>query len=78
MKPGSQIPQRRGQGMDVSAVNRARTSDVRPRPDKIGIMVAQKTLEAARQNQESSGTSRAEGAKKFAHPYLGHNVDIYV
>ena len=64
--------------MDVSAVNRIQSADFRPKADKIGLLVAQKTLESARQNQESGRTERAGAAKRHAHPYLGHNVDIYV
>ena len=64
--------------MDVSAVNRIQSADFRPKADKIGLLVAQKTLESARQNQESGRTERTGAAKSYAHPYLGHNVDIYV
>lgn len=63
--------------MEVSAINRAQIPPVKPKTDKLGVMVAQRSLEAARQNQESAGTKGA-GAKQFDHPYLGHNVDIYV
>jgi hypothetical protein len=67
-----------GKAMDVSAVNKIPSADYRPKADKIGLLVAQKTLESARQNQETGGTGRTGGAKRHAHPYLGHNVDIYV
>ena len=64
--------------MNVSSVNRAQTPNVKLNTDKIGVMVAQKSLEAARQNQESSGSGRTGNAQSFTHPFLGHNVDIYV
>ena len=65
--------------MGISPIQQMQTADFRPRADKIGLMAAQKTLEAARKNQESERTNRpAAPEKKFAHPYLGHNVDIYV
>jgi hypothetical protein len=67
-----------GTAMDVSAVNKIHSADFRPKADKIGLLVAQKTLESARQNQETGGTVRTGAAKRHAHPYLGHNVDIYV
>jgi len=63
--------------MNVSAINKMQSADFRPKSDKIGLLVAQKTLESARQNQEA-GSSERGGAKRQAHPYLGHNVDIYV
>jgi len=62
--------------MAISAVDRTRTSEVTSKTEKIRI--AQRSIEAARQNQESSETPRTGSTKKFAHPYLGHNVDIYV
>ena len=64
--------------MDVSTVNRIQSADFRPKSDKIGLLVAQKTLESARQNQESGAADRTGAAKRHAHPYLRHNVDIYV
>ncbi len=64
--------------MNISAINYSRISDVRPKTDKIGVMVAQKSLEAAKQNQESVGTGRTGSVNDFSHPFLGHNVDIYV
>ena len=57
--------------MNVSGADRIQTN----KTDKMGVIVAQRSLEAARQNQESGKT---QNGKKFAHPYLGHNVDIYV
>ena len=67
--------------MNFSAVNRAQSSDVKPKTDKMGVILAQRAIEAARQNQTAGGSNRtekAEGGKSFAHPFLGHNVDIYV
>ncbi|MHC1762352.1 MAG: hypothetical protein AB9917_23110 [Negativicutes bacterium] len=66
--------------MNVSAVNRTQSSDVKPKTDKMGIILAQRAIEAARQNQTAGagGTEKKEDGKSFAHPYLGHNVDIYV
>ncbi len=68
--------------MNFSAVNRAQSSDVKPKTDKMGVILAQRAIEAARQNQTAGGSSnrseKTEGGKSFAHPYLGHNVDIYV
>lgn len=64
--------------MNISAVDHSRISDLRPKTDKIRVMVAQKSLEAARQNQESVGTGKTGSVNNFAHPFLGHNVDIYV
>ena len=64
--------------MNISAVNRAQTPNVKLNTAKIGVMVAQKSLEAARQNQETSGGDRTGNAQSFSHPFLGHNVDIYV
>ena len=61
--------------MDVSAVGRAQSTQVKPKNDKLGVIVAQKSLEAAMQNQSKE---RVNAAKEFPHPYLGHNVDIYV
>ena len=63
--------------MDISAINQMRSNDLRPKADKIGLLVAQTTLESARQNQEATGSGR-NNANRHAHPYLGHNVDIYV
>ena len=63
--------------MNISAINQMRSTDLRPKADKIGLLVAQKTLESARQNQETNGSGR-NNANRHAHPYLGHNVDIYV
>ena len=42
--------------MDISAINQMRSNDLRPKADKIGLLVAQKTLESARQNQEATGS----------------------
>ena len=53
--------------MDVSAVNRIQSADFRPKADKIGLLVAQKTLESARQNQETGVTERTGVAKRHAH-----------
>ena len=64
--------------MNVSSVNRAQTPNVKLNTDKIGVMVAQKSLEAARQNQETRGDGKTGNAPNFTHPFLGHNVDIYV
>lgn len=68
--------------MNVSAVNRTQSSDVKPKSDKMSVILAQRAIEAARQNQTAGGSSnrteKTEGGKSFAHPYLGHNVDIYV
>ena len=61
--------------MDISAVGRSQTTQVKPKKDILGVMVAQKSLEAAMQNQSKD---RVNASKEFAHPYLGHNVDIYV
>ena len=63
--------------MNISAINQVRSTDLRPKADKIGLLVAQRTLESARRNQEAAGNDR-NIAKRHAHPYLGHNVDIYV
>ena len=57
--------------MNVSGADRTQTN----KTDKMGVIVAQRSLEAARQNQESE---KSGNGKKFSHPYLGHNVDIYV
>lgn len=46
--------------------------------DKLNVLVAQRSLEAATQNQAKEQGGQANSAKTFAHPYLGHNVDIYV
>ena len=67
--------------MNISAVNRTQSSDVKPKADKMGVLLAQRAIEAARQNQTAGGSNHAEkktGGKSFAHPFLGHNVDIYV
>ena len=68
--------------MNVSAVNRTQSSDVKPKPDKMGVILAQQAIEAARQNQTAGGGSnhaeKKAGGKSFEHPYLGHNIDIYV
>lgn len=65
--------------MNISAVNRVQNSDVRTKTDRMGVFVAQRAIEAARQNQGVDGAEKKTGvAKSFAHPYLGHNVDIYV
>jgi len=64
--------------MNVSSGNRIQTADVGPTKNKIGVLVAQRSLEAARQNQESDGIVQGNKSKIFAHPFLGHNVDIYV
>lgn len=61
--------------MDVSAVGRSQTVQGKTKKDVLGVMVAQKSLEAAMQNQSKD---RVSTAKEFSHPYLGHNVDIYV
>lgn len=63
--------------MNISAMKPLQSADLRPKADKIGLLVAQKSLEAARQNQQSE-TVRPERPSRFNHPYLGHNVDIYV
>ncbi len=62
--------------MDISSVDRTRVPEATQKSEK--IRVAQKTIEAARQNQASNETVKTGSAKKFAHPYLGHNIDIYV
>jgi len=62
--------------MDISAVERTRAPESTLKSEK--IRVAQQTIEAARQNLASNETMKTGSAKKFAHPYLGHNVDIYV
>ncbi len=64
--------------MNVAGVGRAQTATVQTKTDKIGIIVAQRSIEAARQNQAAGEAASAKGSKLFAHPYLGHNVDIYV
>jgi hypothetical protein len=64
--------------MNVAGGGRAQTATVQTRTDKIGIIVAQRSIEAARQNQAAGEAAGVKGAKQFAHPYLGHNVDIYV
>jgi len=61
--------------MNVSAVDRSQSIQVKPKNDTLGVMVAQKSLEAAMQNQSKD---RVSSSKNFSHPYLGHNVDIYV
>ena len=76
-----QVAYRGGRGMNISAVNRTQSSDTKPKTDKMGVLLAQRAIETARQNQTAGGSNRtekAEGGKSFAHPYLGHNVDIYV
>ncbi len=69
--------------MNISAVNRTQSSDIKSKTDKMGVLLAQRAIEAARQNQTADGSSnrtekKTESGKSFAHPYLGHNVDIYV
>lgn len=64
--------------MNVSGIGRAQTATVQPKTGKIGVMVAQRSIEAARQNQAISEAAKNGETKQFAHPYLGHNVDIYV
>ncbi len=62
--------------MNVSSTKSMQSADFRPKADKIGLLVAQKSLEAARQNQGDASVN--DRPKRHAHPYLGHNVDIYV
>ena len=64
--------------MNISAIDRSQSAKVKPKSDKMGVMVAQRSLEAAMQNQAKEKAGLASQAKGFAHPYLGHNVDIYV
>ena len=64
--------------LNVSGIGRAQTASVQPKTGKIGVMVAQRSIEAARQNQAISEAAKNGGTKQFSHPYLGHNVDIYV
>jgi hypothetical protein len=65
--------------MNISTVNSSSTVDTKLKSAKMGVLVAQRSLEAARQNQEGgSGADGTSNAKRFAHPFLGHNVDIYV
>ena len=64
--------------MNVSGVGRAQPAGVQPKTGKIGIIVAQRSIEAARQNQAISEAAKNGETKQFVHPYLGHNVDIYV
>lgn len=64
--------------MNISAIDHSRIYDLKPKTDKIGVMVAQKSLEAAKQNQENVGTGRTGSVSSFSHPFLGHNIDIYV
>lgn len=62
--------------MNVSQTKSIQSADFRPKADKIGLLVAQKSLEAARQNQEDKTVHNR--SQRHAHPFLGHNVDIYV
>ena len=64
--------------MNVSGIGRAQTAVVQPKTGKIGVIVAQRSIEAARQNQAISEAAKNGETKQFVHPYLGHNVDIYV
>ena len=64
--------------MNISPIGRSQPQTGKVKNDKISVLVAQRSLEAASQNQEKEKTGQANSALKFAHPYLGHNVDIYV
>lgn len=65
--------------MNISTVNSSQTMDTKLKSGKMGVLVAQRSLEAARQNQEGgSSKDSTSSSKRFSHPFLGHNVDIYV
>ena len=64
--------------MNVSGIGHAQSASVQTKTGKIGVMVAQRSIEAARQNQAVSEAPKSGGTNQFAHPYLGHYVDIYV
>lgn len=64
--------------MNVSPINRTQPQAAKVKNDKLSILVAQRSLEAASQNQTKGKSDQAGSSLKFAHPYLGHNVDIYV
>lgn len=63
--------------MNISAVKSLYSTDLRPKADKIGLLVAQKSLEAACQNEKNE-EGHPERSPRFNHPFLGHHVDIYV
>lgn len=64
--------------MNISPVDRTTQQVDKVKSDKLSVLVAQRSLEAATQNQAKDQTPRAGASLKFAHPYLGHYVDIYV
>ena len=46
--------------MDVSAVNRTQSATVQPMTGKLGVIVAQRSIEAARQNQAVGSAGNPE------------------
>lgn len=64
--------------MNVASINRVQNPDTSSPANKLGVIVAQKAIEAARLNQASGDKPVKTGVKQMTHPYLGHNIDIFI
>ena len=64
--------------MNISSIDRAQSQVSKIKKDPLNVLVAKRSLEAATQNLAKEKTGQANSSLKYAHPYLGHNVDIYV
>lgn len=64
--------------MNVTSVNQVQHTAVRPQTEKVGVLLAQKSLEAAQRNQTTAAGTRQTTVAKPVHPYLGRHIDVYV